>query len=249
MRVGQPPFAGEPQRGGDQPEQQAGDGAGRRRQGGQRDDHRHAQPQASGPGERRDERGQPEQQAQPERHPARHRVAGERQGAEHRGQHRVADVGAALEEEREQPGRQRADHDHGGSHAEDGHQVRRDGAVGDRVHAAVPGQVVGAAGVGPRERRPRVLGGDVAAGGRQQPPPQEVQHAGQDGRDQDRAPLQDPRRVRRRAGERGGVARRVVDDRHVGSLRDERQGARREDRPLAQLHRRQRDEDARRCRR
>jgi len=42
---------------------------------------------------------------------------------------------------------------------------------------------------------------------------------GEDGRDEDRAPLKDPRRVRRRAGERGGVARRVVDDRHVGSLR------------------------------
>ena len=47
------------------------------------------------------------------------------------------------------------------------------------MHAAVPGQVVGTARVGPRERRPRVLGGDVAARGGQQPPPEQVQHAGE----------------------------------------------------------------------
>ena len=114
--------------------------------------------------------------AEAERHPPGDRVAGDRRGAVQRRPQGPVDGLAAHEHERQQRRRERAGHDHGGPHPGQRHEVRRQDAVGDRVHAAVPGEVVGAARMVPGELRPRVLGGDVAAAVREQPPPEQVEH-------------------------------------------------------------------------
>ena len=69
----------------------------------------------------------------------------------------------------QQPGQQRGGkgpgQDAGGPDPQPGHQVGREHAVVDRVHPAVPGEVVGRPGMRGGELGPGVLGGEVAAVG------------------------------------------------------------------------------------